>query len=90
MERVYAVLDHLSAHRATDVLHFALAHPRWELVFQPNYAASRNLIEPWWKILRSDAPLLARSMSRHGGPGVRPAQEVTVIVPVMKGWIMQW
>jgi transposase len=53
MERVYAILDNLSAHRATDVLLFALAHPRWEFVFQPKYAAYLNLIEPWWKILRS-------------------------------------
>jgi hypothetical protein len=30
-----------------------LAHPRWEMVFQPKYAAYLNLIEPWWKILRS-------------------------------------
>jgi transposase len=52
-ERVYAILDNLSAHRATDVLLFALAHPRWEFVFQPKYAAYLNLIEPWWKILRS-------------------------------------
>ena len=53
VERVYAILDHLSAHRAPDVLLFALAHPRWEFVFQPKYAAYLNLIEPWWKILRS-------------------------------------
>src|SRR5260221_628214 len=53
VERVDAVLDNLSAHRATDVLLFALAHPRWEFVFQPTYAAYLNLIEPWWKILRS-------------------------------------
>ena len=52
-ERVYAVLDNLSVHRATDVLLFALAHPRWEFVFQPTYAAYLNLIEPWWKTLRS-------------------------------------
>jgi hypothetical protein len=32
---------------------FALAHPRWEFVAQPKYAAYLNLIEPWWKILRS-------------------------------------
>ncbi|MGH2602854.1 MAG: transposase [Dehalococcoidia bacterium] len=51
--RVYAVLDHLSSHRAVDVLLWALAHPRWEFVFQPKYAASLNLIEPWWKVLRS-------------------------------------
>ena len=53
--RVYAVLDNLSAHRAPDVLLFALAHPRWEFVFQPDYAAYLNLIEPWWKTLRSRA-----------------------------------
>lgn len=51
--RVYAILDNLSTHRATDVVLFALAHPRWEFVFQPKYAAYLNLIEPWWKILRS-------------------------------------
>jgi hypothetical protein len=38
---------------ATDVLLFSLAHPRWEFVFQPKYAAYLNLIEPWWKVLRS-------------------------------------
>jgi transposase len=53
VERVYAILDNLSAHRATDVLLFAAAHPRWEFVFQPKYAAYLNLIEPWWKVLRS-------------------------------------
>ena len=53
IDRVYAILDNLSAHRATDVLLFSLAHPRWEFVFQPKYAAYLNLIEPWWKILRS-------------------------------------
>lgn len=50
---VYAIMDNLSSHRATDVLLFALAHPRWEFVFQPTYAAYLNLIEPWWKVLRS-------------------------------------
>ena len=52
-DRVYAVLDNLSAHRAADVLLWALAHPRWEFVFQPKYAAYLNLIEPWWRVLRS-------------------------------------
>jgi transposase len=51
--RVYAIVDNLQAHRATDVLLFALAKPRWEFVFQPKYAAYLNLIEPWWKVLRS-------------------------------------
>ena len=53
VERVYAVLDNLSTHTAVDVLLFNLAHPRWEFVFQPKYAAYLNLIEPWWKVLRS-------------------------------------
>src|SRR5256885_13675028 len=51
--RVYAVMDNLNIHTAMDVLLFALAHPRWEFVFQPIYAAYLNLIEPWWKVLRS-------------------------------------
>jgi transposase len=50
---VYAILDNLSTHRTVDVLLWAVAHPRWEFVFQPTYAAYLNLIEPWWKILRS-------------------------------------
>jgi hypothetical protein len=53
VERVYAVLDNLNVHSAPDVLLFGLAHPRWEFVFQPKYAAYLNLIEPWWKVLRS-------------------------------------
>jgi transposase len=51
--RVYAIVDNLNAHRATDVLLFCLAHPRWGFVFQPKYAAYLNLIEPWWKVLKS-------------------------------------
>lgn len=54
--RVYAILDNLSAHRTMDVVLWALAHPRWEFVFQPTDAAYLNLIEPWWKSLRSLAP----------------------------------
>ena len=50
---VYAIVDNLNAQRATDVLLFSLTHPRWEFVFQPKYAAYLNLIEPWWKVLRS-------------------------------------
>jgi transposase len=53
VERIYAILDNLQAHRAADVLLFSLAHPRWEFVFQPKYAPYLNLIEPWWKVLRS-------------------------------------
>jgi hypothetical protein len=53
VERVYAVLDNLNSHSGPDVLLFGLAHPRWEFVFQPRYAAYLNLIEPRWKVLRS-------------------------------------
>ena len=53
VERIYAVLDNLNVHSAPDVLLFALLHPRWEFVFQPKYAAYLNLIEPWWKVLKS-------------------------------------
>ena len=51
--QVNAILDNLPAHRATNMLLFSLYHPRWQFVFQPKYAAYLNLIEPWWKILRS-------------------------------------
>ena len=51
--RIYAIMDNLHAHKAYDVLLFSLAHPRWEFVFQPKYAAYLNLIEPWWKTLKS-------------------------------------
>jgi transposase len=54
-ERVYAIADNLGSHRGTEVLLFMLAHPRWEMVFQPKYAAYLNLIEPWWKVLHSRA-----------------------------------
>ncbi|WP_435011951.1 transposase (plasmid) [Tundrisphaera lichenicola] len=53
VSRVYAVFDNLVTHRTTDVLLFALWHERWEFVFQPTYAAYLNLIEPWWKVLKS-------------------------------------
>lgn len=51
--RVYAIMDNLSSHRTTDVLLFDLMHLRWEFVFQPKYAPYLNLIESWWKVLRS-------------------------------------
>ena len=53
VRRIYAIMDNLRAHKAYDVLLFNVAHPRWEFVFQPKYAAYLNLIEPWWKTLRS-------------------------------------
>jgi transposase len=56
VDRVYAIGDNLSTHRATDALLLMLAHPRWEMVFQPKYAAYLNPIEPWWTVLRLLAP----------------------------------
>jgi hypothetical protein len=53
VERVYAILDNLNSHRATDVMLFNLAYPRWEFVFIPKRGAYLNLIEPWWKVLRA-------------------------------------
>lgn len=51
--RVYTIMANLHAHKAHAVLFFSLAHPRWEFVFHPKYAAYLNLIEPWWKTLKS-------------------------------------
>ena len=53
IERLYAIVDNRKVQRATDVLLFCLQHPRWEFVLQPKYAASLNLMEPWWKTRRS-------------------------------------
>ncbi len=64
--RIYAIMDNLRAHKAYDVLLFNVAHPRWEFVFQPKYAAYLNLIEPWWKTLRSLA-LAGRSFETWEG-----------------------
>lgn len=47
------ILDNLSVHKAYDVRLWALAHKRVRFLFQPTYAAWLNLIEPWWKTLRS-------------------------------------
>jgi transposase len=43
----------LAAHKTLDVRLWALAHPRLRFLFQPTYAPWLNLIEPWWKALRS-------------------------------------
>ncbi len=53
LERVYAIMDNLDMHHSDDLLFFLWQHPRWEMVYQPKYAAYLNLIEPWWKTLRS-------------------------------------
>ena len=53
IERIYAIMDNLEMHHCRDLLLFMLHYPRWEFVYQPTYAAYLNLIEPWWKVLRS-------------------------------------
>jgi hypothetical protein len=53
VEHIYAIVDNLQAHRSADAMLFSATHPRWEFIFQPVYAAYLNLIEPWWKVLRS-------------------------------------
>lgn len=52
-EQVYAIMDNLSVHRSTAALLCSAQHPRWQFVFQPTDAPYLNLIEPWWKTLRS-------------------------------------
>lgn len=50
---IYLILDNLSTHKTLDVLLWALTHPQVKFLFQPTYAPWLNLIEPWWKTLRS-------------------------------------
>ena len=47
------ILDNLSIHKTMDVRLWLLAHKRVRFLFQPTYAPWLNLIEPWWKTLRS-------------------------------------
>jgi transposase len=53
VEQVIAIVDNLAMHRSVEVQLFSLRHPRWAFLFQPKAAAYLNLIEPWWKVLRS-------------------------------------
>ena len=50
---IILILDNLSTHRTLDVRLWALAHERVRFLFQPVYTPWVNLIEPWWKTLRS-------------------------------------
>jgi DDE superfamily endonuclease len=52
-QRIYAILDNLGMRHGHDWLVLQIHPPRGEVVYQPKYAAYLNLIEPWWKILRS-------------------------------------
>jgi len=50
---IILILDNLSIHRSQEVELWALAYKRVRFLFQPTYAPWLNLIEPWWKTLRS-------------------------------------
>ena len=50
---MYAIVDNLQVHRATDELLSSLAYERWEFVLPPKYACTLQLIEPRWGTLRS-------------------------------------
>lgn len=52
-DELILILDNLSIHRSINVQLWALAHKRVRFLFQPTYAPWLNLIEPWWKTLRS-------------------------------------
>ena len=47
------IMDNLSVHKTLEVRLCALAHERVSFLLQPTYGPWLNLIEPWWKILRS-------------------------------------
>jgi hypothetical protein len=65
-KRMYAVMDNLNSHRTTDVLLFLPAHPRWEMVFPPKYAAYLILIEPCGRsCARSPKPVGATRPGRR-------------------------
>jgi hypothetical protein len=50
---IVLVLDNHAIHKTLDSALFRQAHPDWTFCFQPTRAAWLNLIEPWWRILRS-------------------------------------
>lgn len=45
--------DNLSTHHSRDVKTALLAWPEIQIQFLPKYASWLNLIEPWWKQLKS-------------------------------------
>lgn len=52
-DRWLLIEDNLSTHHSRDVQTALLAWPEIQIQFLPKYAAWLNLIEPWWKQLRS-------------------------------------
>jgi len=52
-ERWLIIEDNLTIHKSRDVKTALLAWPEIQIQFLPKYACWLNLIEPWWKQLRS-------------------------------------
>jgi len=52
-EAMILIMDNLAVHKTLDVRLWALVHPQVRFLFQPTYSPWLNLIEPWWKTLRT-------------------------------------
>jgi transposase len=52
-ERWLVIEDNLSTHASRDVQTALLSWPQIQIQFLPRYASWMNLIEPWWKQLKS-------------------------------------
>jgi transposase len=52
-ERWLIIEDNLSTHHSRDVKTALLSWPEIQIQFLPKYASWMNLIEPWWKQLKS-------------------------------------
>lgn len=52
-DRWLIIEDNLSAHLSRETQLALLAHPDLQVQFLPKYACWLNLIEPWWKQIRS-------------------------------------
>jgi hypothetical protein len=52
-ERWLMIEDNLSTHHSRDMKTALLAWPEIQIQFIPRYASWLNLIEPWWKQLKS-------------------------------------
>ena len=67
-QRVYVILNNLSAHRGPRMCCCLRWRTRAGVRFQPTYAAYLNLIELWWKVLRTSATPPTSSSQRCRPP----------------------
>jgi hypothetical protein len=83
LERVYAIADNLGTHRATDVLLFMRAHPRWEIDGVP--AEIRRLPQPDRAVVEDAARARPRRAAfrdlGRGGRGGRPGDGLLECAP---------